>query len=406
MPRFAAGLDLVTDPSDFNLSRLPRLSQFDALARCYICKELFRGPVVTGCNHTFCSQCIRQYLVNESKCPLCKLEVYESQLRRDIVFDELVDTFRLLRPRLLELLSGDDAVAETGATPDPHEHHLLDDSIEVVGELKKRPVDSSDDVEVLGESLQCPVCSRSMPADFIQLKHLDMCLRGLGDQALPKPSAKRAKTSRGSILTFFQQNRTPPPTRLTDSSREATNSPGGDDRAEKFILQAALHNRNESKRLPKLDFSSTSTPKLKERLAQLKLPTLGTRNQLELRYNQYHVLSNANLDAVHPQDDRVLRHQLRQWEQSHLAFLTSNTTLFDSHNLLVSHRNITDKNFLATEWMRAYGDHFKELEQAARQLIKRPDSSPSKDDSDDNKSATVPESTAELESEASVAAPQ
>ncbi|CAN3372377.1 hypothetical protein DIURU_004165 [Diutina rugosa] len=406
MSRFAAGLDSVTDPSDFNLSRLPQLSQFDALARCYICKELFRGPVVTSCNHTFCSQCIRQHLMAESKCPLCKSEVYESQLRRDIVFDELVDMYRSLRPRLLELLIGDEEVTETKITTNHQDQHLSDDSIEVVGELKKRHVDSSDDVEVIGETSQCPVCQRSMPADFISSKHLDMCLRGLGDQALPKPSAKRAKTSRGSISTFFQQSRTPPPTRATDSSREATNSPGSDDRAERFILQAAQHNVNDSKRLHKLDFSSTSTPRLKERLAQLKLPTSGTRNQLELRYNQYHVLYNANLDAIHPQDDRVLRHQLRQWEQSHSAFSTSNTTLFDSHNSSLSHRNITDKNFSATEWMRAYNDEFRELEQAARKSMKNQTTSPSTEGEQNSASNAVSETIAEPKSAALPDPPQ
>lgn len=343
-------LSHITDPSDFKGSRVPLLAQLDAVARCYICKELFRGPVVTNCNHTFCSQCIRGHLVSESKCPLCKLELFESQLRKDLVFDELTDIYRDLREQLVEVVSNERPASEGKNVG--QEEIVSDDSIEVVEERKRSGErESKRQLDIDECDSECPICGKKMPADFIQKKHLDMCLQGRGESALPPRDSVPTKRAKSSILAFFKK--TPSP-RIVDPI----------DRAAEFTRLAQIP--SESKRLPKLDFSSLTTPRLKERLGQLKLPTTGSRPQLELRYTQYEVLYNANLDVNHPQDERVLRQQLRQWEQSHLAFSEGKLTLFDTGK---RHRNITDKQFLVAEWMEEYKHEFKQLERAARQLM-------------------------------------
>lgn len=43
---------------------IPILKDFDALLHCNICKDILNVPVLTPCNHTYCSRCIREYLRN------------------------------------------------------------------------------------------------------------------------------------------------------------------------------------------------------------------------------------------------------------------------------------------------------------------------------------------------------
>lgn len=380
----------VTDPSDFAATKVPELAQIDALARCYICKEHYRAPLLTGCNHTFCSQCIRELLMTEEKCPLCKLELFESNLRRDIILDEIVGVLKQVRPRLVSELAVEPARAEPTEepgcqrSPEPSKHtpskpsspsspsskHPSPDTsgsdIEMILE-RKRPQSDDDVVELDGDS-RCPICDRAMPAEFIQAKHLDKCLQGQGHLALPLPPTKRPKTSITAFFGASLSKKRP----LALISRETTRSPVDKpvDRAEAYVQNAVSHADTEGKRLPKLNYLLLPTPKLKEKLAALKLPTSGTRAQLELRYNRYYVIYNANLDATVRQDDRVLRQQLRQWELSHLAFVLLETTLFD-RALAVSSRNIADKNFSVTEWNTEYASEFRRLRRQARRLIKR-----------------------------------
>ncbi|CAK9440130.1 uncharacterized protein LODBEIA_P42300 [Lodderomyces beijingensis] len=386
MSRFPSSLDDITDPSDFRTSKIPALEELDVLERCYICKEFFNAPVITSCNHTFCSQCIREYLITNNSCPLCKSEVYESNLKKDGLLEEIVRCYARIRPYLLsELRRGDEGAshdvsnaanggesADAGATAlrklansdavvrNTNEEAGDDDDGGDEPASKRRKVDV---VEPIDDGLvACPVCSRRMTAGKLQGTHLDACLSGQASKpASPHPVGRSKKQP---ISSFFQHVNTPSPPPAPSAPSVLPVSKDLSARLE----ESSRHPPKEAKRLAKLDFASLSTVKLKEKLAHLHLPMSGNRNQLELRYNQYFVLFNSNIDSNHPVSERVLRQRLHKWELSHSSFSKkSGSSGFGNGSL--SSRSISDKNFSVSEWTSEYKSEFDDLVKSARKSM-------------------------------------
>lgn len=347
------------DLSDWKNTKIPRLAQLDSLQRCLICKDFLKAPVMTSCNHTFCSQCIRQHLLSVSRCPLCKSEQFESNLKRVILLEEIVTCFQSLRQDLIDLaMKKEDLPTKTEdlernlETPNTPKTSRNTSAIVGTSQGDKSSPSADDEViEILDDdspatdgSVKCPVCGDAMSADFLQRKHLDDCLRGIKRKAAPK-------RKRSEISLFFQRKRT----------KEVDH--------EQFYFAQAHKHHHEAKRLPKMDFASVSTPKLKEKMAALKLSVQGTRSQLELRYNQYYLLFNSNLDSNRPVSELEVRQKLNQWEKSHLAFSAAsgaNTIFGDS----LAFKNIADKDFPGKAWQEKYREEFRELVIAARKSRK------------------------------------
>lgn len=381
MNPFTRNLENVTDPSDWRSTKIPDFSQFDTLQRCFICKEFLRAPVITGCNHTFCSHCIREYLVANSKCPLCQSEQFESNLKRNILLEEIVSCYSFFRPLLLDHLQEDvptEKVVET--TPeiieilsDSESKLLSSASPKETTPRKMKITPPPDDLEPTPKKMKispngnatsnsqltvtCPVCSKQMTAEHLQSQHLDECL-------LIKPSSPRITSSQipkkksASISLFFQP-------------RKPVNRPKMN-HEQFYFNDVKNHKHEEVKRLPKVDFNSLTTPKLKEKMSALKLPVQGTRHQLELRYNQYYILFNSNLDSNHPVPEKILKQRLNQWELSHLAFTPSASSSLFSIGSSLSNKSLTDKDFLVKLWMDTYRQEFKELVKQAKNSIKQP----------------------------------
>jgi len=91
------------DSTDWLLTKLPTFAPVEAAIRCQVCKDFFDTPMMTSCCHTFCSICIRRCLTSDGKCPTCRAEEQELRLRRNWSVQELVDSFKVARPSLLEL---------------------------------------------------------------------------------------------------------------------------------------------------------------------------------------------------------------------------------------------------------------------------------------------------------------
>lgn len=328
----------VTDPSDWYDTKLPEISQLESLQRCYICKEFLQAPVVTSCYHTFCSGCIRQHLLQKSSCPLCQSNQLESNLRRVAALEEMVKCFVDLRPQLLQLIQNNEPQNDASGLS------ATDLSTSAPSSSSTEPTEITDDVIVVEEpprkklksEAECPICQKIMNAEFLQATHIDNCLKGKSN-ILPKKS----KPEKKEILSFFK-----PKTQIKSNHQD-------------FYFNEPHKHVHKETRLPKLDFSSLSISKLREKLSSINLPTTGTKNQLENRYNQYYVLYNSNLDSNHPVDVRVLRLRLSKWESSS----SKSSDLFIKSGL--STRNITDKNFLVSEWKRAYHQEFVELKKQA-----------------------------------------
>ncbi|CUM65195.1 uncharacterized protein PRCAT00002823001 [Priceomyces carsonii] len=373
----------ISDPSDWFSTSLPKLADLDSLQRCYICKEFLKAPVITSCNHTFCSHCIRQYLVTMNHCPLCKTEQFESNLKRDILLEEIVASYANIRPALLHLL-GRNLIGSSTSGAEP--------------KSKKRPLDANEVIEILSdddsnmnsnnvskkskpsilikseiatptkdEKVQCPICSEYMLARDLQATHIDYCLKGLRPKTAHSNTTPQQNKShsmryknRSGITSFFQ-----PRDRPIILSLDLVINQDDTDHTKFYFEETSKHNSN-IKKLPKLDYASLATSKLKDKLLSLKLSTQGTRSQLEQRYNYYYVLFNSNSDSNRPVPEKTLRQKLNQWELSNSGFNNQSTSTFFGRGKNLSQKCITDKDFLPKEWMHAYKSEFRELTEAAK----------------------------------------
>ncbi|KAI5969831.1 RAD18 [Candida margitis] len=353
----------ITDPSDFKHTYIPTLANLDVLERCYICKEFFRAPVITSCHHTFCSQCIREYLITNNLCPLCKTEVYESTLKRDVLLEEIVECYKKIRPLLLQNLVSSNNEQKKRLREESTDISDDDPEVEIIS--SKRLKESSEESqgqppstkqkEPAQDLVECPICSKKMDAERLQTVHIDACLSGKEE-----PPVVRNSATKSSISSFFTQVKSASPSpspasaavlppNLSQSSPQPPPPPQSNEV------------KPTPKRLQKLDFASLSTPKLKSKMAALKLSTSGTRHQLELRYNKYFVLYNSNCDSQYPVPQHVLRQQLKQWEVSN--------TSFTANGVLRNTEDISDSNFSATEWLKKYDTEYKELIKQAKGAI-------------------------------------
>lgn len=285
----------ITDPSDFSRCSLPRLAGLDSLLRCHICKEFLTAPMLTSCGHSFCSVCIRKYLIHTPKCPICSKEIRESNVQRNVLLEQVVMSFKDVRQGLLEKLDTKTvrkvsqsftSSSSSGNTIRQHEvididdvDDDVDDDVSIVSETKKRRHEPQG-LEALFKKRKspevkespvaaCPICSKNFPLDKLESEHIDLCL-----------SAPL----------------------LIDVPSEPLFSPKEPD----VVYQ----------KLTKLDYSSMSNSALKQKLMKLDLPTTGTRSQMEQRYNEYLIVWNANCDSVAPKNPKVLRKQVAQWEAS------------------------------------------------------------------------------------------
>lgn len=414
--QFSRNLANVTDPTDWNLSRIPELTEFDSLLRCYICKEYLRGPVMTSCNHTFCSHCIREYLVSNSHCPLCDNEQFESNLKRVIQLEEIVLCFSKVRPLLVDALShaipdsstslpvnvcsgsenvrlevievesSEDEVTgkrqiPLNEAPIPRKKQKSTSNVNGTPSLSSSSnsilasLNSSENaIPTRDQMVECPICTKIMPAEKLQTSHIDNCLERASSPSEPSAFTSSSpshalqtlgKKKKSGITSFFNSTSiAPSPISKELAKRKLTNN-------EDYYFKEASKHHSDVKKLQKLDFNSLTTPRLKEKMTALKLPTQGTRAQLELRYNQYYILYNANLDSNHPVSDKILKQRLSQWEHSHLGFVTNSTgSLFDTASNM-SMKNITDKNFLVTEWLSCYRGEFARLTRLAKKSAER-----------------------------------
>ena len=99
----------VPDSTDWIGTPLAGLEQVEQAFRCHVCKDFYNSPMITSCNHTFCSICIRRCLSVDGKCPLCRAPGQESKLRGNWSLREAVDAFVKTR----------DAVLRFARTPAP-----------------------------------------------------------------------------------------------------------------------------------------------------------------------------------------------------------------------------------------------------------------------------------------------
>ncbi|KAK9319945.1 hypothetical protein V1517DRAFT_348647 [Lipomyces orientalis] len=347
-------MDEISDPSDWTSTRLPTLSLLDSSLRCRICKDFFTSPFMTECAHTFCSLCIRKCIASTPTsetacCPVCRAPVLEIRLRRNQVVEDLVEWFENARAAIMNVAKEDPVVVEVpvvSTTPErassserrgrKRRRDIVDNessnsmtpesgdsetrrptraatqnvSYEVkvdIGDESEEEAVTSDhgskhdipssvtaeqdssfiilaDDDGNAEGLvPCPVCNVIMTPQEVQI-HLDDCFK---EQAAKEARANQPLTSKSN-----------PPVRTLQS--QPLNK----------IIKKPLQ------RLPKLQYDLFNDTKLRSKLAELGLPTNGTRTQLQQRHTEWVSLWNANVDSNNPKTKKQLLRDLNDWESN------------------------------------------------------------------------------------------
>ncbi|CCH42004.1 Postreplication repair E3 ubiquitin-protein ligase RAD18 [Wickerhamomyces ciferrii] len=311
-------LNNITDPLDFKDTKVPKLFEIDSLLRCHICKEFLSAPMLTNCGHTFCSVCIRKYLIHTPKCPICSKELRESNLCRNVLLEQTVLSYKNLRPDLLENLQIPKEIPQISNSESKEQDVEVieniddDDDVVIIEEPKKRKSEANNIGQLFKKQKEkqpgkdksrCPICQKIFHRDILeQTTHIDTCS--------PKSEHDSSSLPNSSLSPSSPKKKQDLQTRSSTSNQ---NSPAPSSISFHFQPKEPT---TDLKKLTKLDFSSLSNSALKQRLTKLELPVTGTRNQMEARYNEYLILWNANCDSINPKNPKILRKSLSQWENS------------------------------------------------------------------------------------------
>ena len=190
----------VPDPTDWLDTPVQDLTRLESALHCQICKDIYTTPMITTCNHTFCSLCIRKCLTEGGKCPACRETIDKEKLKNSWVVQDVVDAFRLARPAILQLAKGakedevprkrkrrrvEDSEAETeDSTPPKTERRpqrrssrrqaqesFDNDEFADSDEEKEREREQN---ETQDDGLSaCPICNKRMKVEDV-FRHLDV----------------------------------------------------------------------------------------------------------------------------------------------------------------------------------------------------------------------------------------
>ncbi|KAI8956916.1 DNA repair protein rad18 [Daldinia sp. FL1419] len=354
----------VADSTDWLSTPLSGLSAVEAALRCQVCKDFYKTPMLTSCNHTFCSICIRRALSNDGKCPLCRTSEQEMKLRSNWSMEEVVLAFTKTRSDVLFHAKSQDAIAEAGkrklgdteesdSSSQPSGKRLRSSmrlskskSKEMTSEMARLEADVPNqdctDFEPDDGLVACPICLQRMKVDQVD-RHIDASCPG-EPQSRPRRSPSKPSLQSTNIPSAFSSSPKKAPTRTYE-------------------------------RLPAVNYSMLKEPQLRKKLLEQGLSTAGSRQMLERRHKEWTTIWNANCDSQYPRRKGDLLHDLDVWERTVGSRAPTNSR---TQNLGAQ---IKDKDFDGAAWAAKHDSSFKDLIANARRnkvLMGRADSEYSK----------------------------
>ncbi|KAL2137235.1 hypothetical protein VTI74DRAFT_6446 [Chaetomium olivicolor] len=345
----------VPDSTDWLGTPLAGLMHVEQAFRCHVCKDFYNSPMITSCNHTFCSICIRRCLSVDGKCPLCRALDQESKLRGNWALREAVDAFVKSRDAMLRYAKTPVAVAtpkspkrkaadidEPGQEQQENKRPRMTTrsskakALEMSAAMMREEVevpDSEDTPDYEPESepddglAACPICWTRMKPWQVD-RHIDTSCPGS-----PQPQKAASSTTNNRGGNSFGSVRSPfnPPT--------PTKQP---------------------ERLPALAYSMLKDTALRKKMAELGLSVSGSRQMLEKRHQEWVTIWNANCDSAKPKKRSELLHDLEVWERT---IGSRAPTMSRAANM---GGQIKDKEFDGAAWAAKHDTSFKDLIAKAR----------------------------------------
>lgn len=366
----------VADSTDWLTTTLACLMPVEQALRCHVCKDFYNSPMITSCNHTFCSLCIRRSLSVDGKCPLCRMTDQESKLRGNWALREAIDAFCKARPTILEVAKKPPPRAKS-PTPPPKRKAAEPTSSQPRGEPETKRTrtsarlsktkaaeavativqeevtvevpdsdasrDSEDmDYEPDDGLVACPICQRRMKMTLIN-SHLDTSCSSSPQK--PKPTTF-AKPTASTFNNPFSTASTPAPP---------------------------------PERLPSVSYSLLNDGALRKKMAGLGLATSGSRQLLERRHKEWTTIWNANCDSARPKRKLDLLHDMEVWERtvgSGAAGSSLTGSMLSGRGATLTSRTVAaatqqaaqikDKDFDGAAWSAKHSTSFQDLIANAR----------------------------------------
>ena len=394
----------VPDSTDWLATPLAGLMPVEQAFRCHVCKDFYNSPMLTSCNHTFCSICIRRCLSVDGKCPLCRAGDQESKLRGNWALREAVDAFVRARDGILAFArtpapAPAPALAPISSTPAPGSpkrkaaamHETAADEQEhkrprmSTRSSKARAAEATaammrEEADMVPEPAYNsmpiyehyqeqayepePSTSVSFPAVKDATKVLTTC-KDDGLVACPicltrmKPWQVDRHIDTSCPGTPQPQPR-PQPVAAT-SSRE-TRGHGGF--ASPYAAFEPPTPAKAPERLPPLAYSMLKDIALRKKMTELGISASGSRQMLERRHQEWITIWNANCDSARPKKRSDLLHDLDVWER------TVGSRAPTMSRAVHVGAQIKDKDFDGAAWAASHNDSFKDLIANARKSRK------------------------------------
>ncbi|KAI0456433.1 DNA repair protein rad18 [Xylaria acuta] len=366
------GFDSVADSTDWLATPLSGLSAVEAALRCQICKDFYRTPMLTSCNHTFCSLCIRRALSADGKCPLCRAGEQEMKLRSNWSMEEVVAAFTQTRSAVLDFARrppptlstraeapkrrADDVAIDNGDEQPPSSSQQRSSkrlrssarpsktrSIETTAEMARQeahvPDPEPSPIEPDDGLVACPICWRRMKAVQVD-RHIDTSCPG---EPQPDPTPPAQPSRRSSSKPTSRTNVFAPSSSSPSSTFLSNNKP-----------------QPPPDRLPALNYSMLRETQLRKELIDQGLSTSGNRGMLERRHREWVMIWNANCDSQRPRRRAELLHDLDVWER------TLGSRAPTGSRAANTGAQIRDKDFDGAAWAAKHDTSFKDLIANAR----------------------------------------
>ncbi|KAI0466007.1 DNA repair protein rad18 [Xylaria cf. heliscus] len=361
-------LDNVADSTDWLSTALSGLSAVEAALRCQICKDFYRTPMLTSCNHTFCSLCIRRALSADGKCPLCRAGEQEMKLRSNWSMEEVVAAFTQTRSTVLNFarrpptsparpetskrkpgdVDMDHVFEQPLSSSQQRSNKRLRSSarvsktrgIEATAEMARQEANIPDPepapVEPDDGLVACPICWRRMKAVLVD-RHIDTSCPG---EPQPDPTPPRRSPSKPTtIRSVFAPSSSSSASTFTFASGKPQPPPD---------------------RLPALNYSMLKEAQLRRELVEQGLSTSGNRGKLERRHREWVMIWNANCDSQRPRRRAELLHDMDVWERTLGSGAPTGSRAANTG------AQIRDKDFDGAAWAAKHDTSFKDLIANAR----------------------------------------
>ncbi|KAK4494154.1 hypothetical protein PRZ48_014452 [Zasmidium cellare] len=363
----------VPDSTDWLNTPLNGFSELENALHCQICKEFYDTPMITSCNHTFCSKCIRTSLSSDGKCPACRTSDQANKLRNNWALQEVVTTFVTARPAALGVARQAQEELEAPKRVGKRKRAAVLDSDDIAEAEASRRTTRSKSRRIAASQESQPEPIEIADSDDEDEEYRPQPPPDDGLVECPLGCGKRMK----EVDVFTHLDRCEDEKK--QASRSKTKAP-----LNGFGRSASGQNARPHDRINELNYSMMKELALKKKLKDVGIPDWGSKQLQIQRHKEWVNIWNANCDSNHPRSKRELLHDLDVWERTQ-GGRASNANGLSS--------TIMKKDFDRDAYSKRHEDDFSRLIADAKRKKSNPaaEPKPPKDEEDTIQQPTASE---------------